>query len=137
MSFIPAAKHLAASIVLSAAVVPGATAAAAYASSARILGPCAVSVGNPNHAGNHVWIESHWNCSTQPADGGTKIHLRIIRDGSVVKTSEFWRKGPFDQTYGTGVACVGGSHTYMAHAWGFDSDLIQYHAHSPELTLPC
>ncbi|OAR25163.1 hypothetical protein A8W25_05775 [Streptomyces sp. ERV7] len=117
--------------------MPGIGAAPAVAHSAAPLGQCAVSVSNPNHAGNYVWGESKWNCSTLPADGGAKIHLRIIRDGAVVKTSEFWQNGPFSNSFGTGVACVGGSHVYQVHAWGFDSDLIQYHAYSQKVTLPC
>ncbi|WP_190094008.1 hypothetical protein [Streptomyces melanogenes] len=75
MPLIAFTKRVVAVMALTAAV-PGIGAAPAVAAGAP-LGQCAVSVSNPNHAGNYVWAETSWNCSTLPADGGAKVHLRI------------------------------------------------------------
>ncbi|MEV5978575.1 hypothetical protein [Streptomyces sp. NPDC052114] len=136
MFLMPAAKRLFALVVL-AAVVPGISTAPAAAASTEMLGQCSVSVHNPEHAGNHVWANSPWNCPTLPADGGAKVYLKILRDGELVKQAEFWQKGPFNLTFSTAVACVGGSHTYQVRAHGWDNDLIQYDVHSPAVTLSC
>ncbi|MEV6551785.1 hypothetical protein AB0M57_24160 [Streptomyces sp. NPDC051597] len=131
-----AAKRVFALVAL-ASVVPGISTAPAAAENAGPLGQCTVSVRNPAHAGNYIWAYAPWTCSTLPADGGAKIYLKILRDGALVKQAEFWQKGPFDLTFATGVACIGGSHTYQVATHGWDSDLIQYNAHSPAVTLPC
>ncbi|WP_171163390.1 hypothetical protein [Streptomyces sp. I05A-00742] len=135
--FLPPAANRLFILVALAAVVPGISTAPASAKNAGPLGQCAVSVRNPEHAGNYVWANTPWNCSNLPADGGAKIYLKILRDGQLVKQAEFWQKGPFNLTFSTGVTCIGGNHTYQVRAHGWDTDLIQYDVHSPALTLPC
>ncbi|MFD5699020.1 hypothetical protein [Streptomyces lasiicapitis] len=136
MFLIPAAKRLFTFVAL-AAVVPGINVTPAAAEAAGVPGQCAVSVHNPEHAGNYVWANTPWNCSNLPADGGAKIYLKILRDGERVKQAEFWQKGPFNLTFATAVACIGGSHTYQVQAHGWDTDLIQYNVLSPAVTLSC
>ncbi|MEV0322803.1 hypothetical protein ACIBKX_24155 [Streptomyces sp. NPDC050658] len=136
MFLLPAAKRLPVLVAL-ASVVPAVGAAPAAAESSGLLGQCSVSVHAPEHAGNHVWANTPWNCGNLPADGGAKIYLYILRDGEVVKRAEFWQKGPFNLTFATAVPCVGGSHTYQIRAHGWDTDLVQYDVHSPAVTLPC
>ena len=96
-----------------------------------------MSIQDPVQGGDYVWAYARWDCSLLPPDGGAKTYLTIYRDGAVAKTSEFWEDGAFNYTYGTGVRCVGGTHTYYAHTHGWDSDHISYNLRSRDVSLPC
>ncbi|MYV60056.1 hypothetical protein YW5DRAFT_03395 [Streptomyces sp. Ncost-T6T-1] len=133
---IPAKKHLLAGLALAAAV-SGLLTAPATAREAQALGQCTVSASNPMHTGNYVWAEAPWNCSLLPPDGGAKTYVNLYRDGTLVKTAEFWQNGAFNNVYSTGVPCIGGTHTYQVRTHGWDSDHISYDAWSQEISLGC
>lgn len=99
---------------------------------------CSFSVKNPEKGGDYIWGYTKWTCYLPP-DEGAKIYLQILRDGSVWKSSEFWKYGTFSLTFGTGKYCKGtGTHKYRVRSWGYDGQLVTYIGkYSSTLTFWC
>jgi hypothetical protein len=101
------------------AMVLACAAAVVTAPAANAQDGCTYSVRNPKRSGNYVWAEAPWHCTNAPGIY-SKVYVRLLRDGAVVKESEFGNYGTYKVTFSTGAPCAKGTHRYRTVSLGWD-----------------
>ena len=102
--------------------------------------PCDYSVTAPTQLGRHVWGQADWTCDLS-SSVATEIHVRILRDGEVLKEAVFRNDGPVRGTFTTAVPCVGpeyaASFTVQTYGWDGSGPYAYTGKESDERRLAC
>ena len=95
-------------------------AAVVSAPAANAQDGCSYSANNPARRGNYVYAYATWHCTNAPGVY-SKVYVRLQRDGSNIKESEYGRYGTYKVIYSSGGAvCAKGTHRYRSVSLGWD-----------------